>query len=287
MDLQSVAIKLSRSENLPALPQVVGAVLALADDPAASPKALEKILERDTGLSAKLLRVASSSYYGGNQTPSVGRAITVLGINTVKSLVLALSMQSMSSGAAGAPSFNKIAYWQHCLAAATAGRILGKLLLPMKAEEIYSAALMHDIGLIVVERFAPEELERSFRMAKEERIPLHEAERQVCGFDHAEVGGLLAEKWGLSETLHGAIRYHHDVEQDPNSSECTHVVSAANTIAHQCGFSTMGENTNLDAEMNMMSSLTVNLPEEQLEVIRSVLCQEVSRAQGALHIPAA
>lgn len=284
VDLESVAIKLSRSENLPALPHVVGAVMKLADDPAASPKALERILERDTGLTAKLLRVANSSYYGGNHVPSVGRAISVLGLNTVKSLVLALSMQSVSASKSASPSFNKVNYWQHSLAVATAARILGKLLAPMRAEELYSAAIMHDIGLIVLERFAPDELEEAFKLAYAENIPLIDAEQATYGFDHSHVGGLLAEKWSLSEGLRNAITYHHRVDEDPDCSELTHIVSAADTLAHQCGFSTLAPNSNCDAQFHPAALISVTIPDEQLEVIRNVLTLEVRRAQEQLQI---
>jgi HD-like signal output (HDOD) protein len=261
--------------------------MRLADDPSASPKALERVLEKDTGLTAKLLRVANSSYYGGNQVPSVGRAISILGLNTVKSLVLALSMQSISTGKSTIRSFDKVAYWQHSLASATAARILGKLLMPMRAEELYSAAMMHDIGLIVMEKFIPDELEKAFTLANNERIKLHEAERESLGFDHAEVGGLLAEKWGLSEHLHHAIRYHHSVEDDPMNYETTHIVSASNTLAHQCGFSTFPLPPGYTPELDQLVLSTVDLPDEQLEVIRSVLSQEVRRAQDNLMIKAA
>ena len=287
MDLESVAIKLSRSENLPALSNVVCSVMKLADDPTVSPTALEKVIEQDTGLTAKLLRVASSSYYGGVQVPSVGRAVSVLGIDTVKSLVLAISMQSLSSGESSVKGFDKVAFWQHSLAAALAARILGKLRLPVSAEELYSAAMLHDIGFIVMERFLPNELSAAMTLAQEAKIELHEAERQTLGFDHTEVGGLLAEKWGLSDHMYHAIRYHHSVMEDPMNYETTHIVSASNTLAHQCGFSTFPLPPEFVPEFDFMVLSTVDLPEEQLEIIRIVLNQEVRRAQDHLMISAA
>lgn len=287
MNLESVALKLARSENLPALSNIVRSVMKLADDPSASPRALEKVIEQDTGLTAKLLRVASSAYYGGIQVPSVGRAVSVLGINTVKSLVLTISMQSISNGETSLKSFDKVAFWQHSLASALAARILGKLLLPKSAEDMYSAALLHDIGLIVMERFLPVELEKALNLAQESKIFLHEAERETLGFDHTEVGGLLAEKWGLSEEIHHAIRYHHNVMEDPMNHETTHIVSASNTLAHQCGFSTFPLPPNYVPEFDFMVLSTVNIPEEQLEVIRIVLNQEVRRAQDTMMISAA
>jgi HD-like signal output (HDOD) protein len=285
VDLQSVAIKLSRSENLPVLSQVAQAVIKLADDPNASPKALERLMERDASISAKILKVANSSYYGSNQVASVGRAISVLGLNTVKSLVTSIAYQQVLTGKPLAPSFDKVALWRHSLATATAARILGKLKLPLKAEELYSAGMMHDVGLMVMERFAPEELEQCLKTAIEERAPLHEVERRILGFDHAEVGGLLADCWSLTPTVRNAILYHHNPIMDETSHETTALVSAANTLAHQCGFSILPE-IRL-GEFDPVAQSILDLPEDQLEVIRNVLQLEISRAQEAFHLTAA
>ncbi len=287
MNLESVAIKLSRSENLSALSNVVSSVLKLADDPSASPRALEKVIEQDTGLTAKLLRVASSAYYGGVQVPSVNRAVSVLGVDTIKSLALAISMQSISGGESSVKGFDKVAFWQHSLASALAARILGKLVLPKSAEDMYSAALLHDIGLIVMERFLPTELEIALNLAQDSKVMIHEAERETLGFDHAEVGGLLAEKWGLSDEIRHAVRYHHNVAEDPMNHATTHIVSASNTLAHQCGFSTFPLPHGYVPEFDIAIHSTVNISEEQLAIIRAVLNQEVRRAQDNLMISAA
>lgn len=284
MDLQSVAIKISRSENLPILPQVVTAVMKLADDPQGSPKALERAIERDASLTAKLLKVANSTYYGGNSVPSVGRAISVLGLNTVRQLILALSMHTMTSQKGCDKSLDRIAFWQHSLATGTAARILAKLKMPMKAEEMYSAGMMHDIGIVVMERFAPEELAEAIKVASSEGIELHEAEQRLFGFDHGEIGGLLAEKWRLNPTVRNAIQYHHAPEQDTETPDTTLLISVANTLAHQCGFSTLPVPGNPQCKMDPLIDAQLGMPEDQLEVIRTVLQQEVKRAQDALQI---
>jgi HD-like signal output (HDOD) protein len=287
VDLESIAIKLSRSENLPALSNAVVGVLNLVNDDQASAKAIETIMEKDCGLSAKLLRAANSTYYGGYQCHSIDRAVTVLGLNALKSLILALSFQSISCQTSKSKGFDKIAFWQHSFATATAARILGKLLAPGKAEELYSAAMMHDIGYLVLERFLPIEFGYSIELARVKNVKQNEAEKQIFGFDHSEAGGLLAEKWGLPPQIHDAIRYHHCKEQLTQLNDITHFVSAANTIAHQCGFSTTPLPEGYSAEFDPLTLSTVNLPEEQLVVVRNVVAQEVAKAREALMIKAA
>ncbi|HZH98943.1 MAG TPA: HDOD domain-containing protein, partial [Fimbriimonadaceae bacterium] len=235
MDLDSLAIKVSRSENLPVLPQIVSSVMKLADDPDASARSMERIIERDPAIAAKILRVANSSLYGVSQIPSIARAISVLGLNSIRSLVIGVAYQQIIAGREQAKSFNKLDFWKHSLAVATAARIIAKIKLPAKAEELYLAGMMHDVGMLVLDRFCPNEFDQALQYARQERIPIYQAERRLFGFDHADVGGLLAEKWGLTPLMTGAVRYHHSVIQDGNHGETTAMVAAANYLASAAG----------------------------------------------------
>lgn len=286
VDLVSVGIKLSRSENLPVMPQVVSAVLRVVDDPKGSPKTLERLLERDASLSGKILKVANSSYYGHTQVPTVARAISVLGINTVRSLVTAVGFHQMSGDKSTCKCFDKVAYWKHCLATATAARILGKLRLPLKAEELFSAGMLHEIGFVAMEKLLPTELDLALKRARELGVDVAAIEQEILGFDHTDVGALLAEKWGLSKVILSAIRYANDPFACEDMQEICLLINAASTLADQCGFAM----SPLRGEINLdpMVAAVLDMPEDQLDVIRSVLAQEVERAQSAFSMsPAA
>lgn len=282
MDLRSLEIKISRSENLPVLPQIVSQIIKISDDPNSSPKAMEAIIERDPAIAGKILRVASSSYYGVSNVTSIQRALAVLGINTVRSLVVSIAYQQMISGRAQSSLFDKVAFWKHNLATATAARIIAKMRMPFRAEEIYGAAMMHDVGLLVMDRFYPAELDRAIKYAQENGTLLHEAEEGLFGFNHAKVGGLLADRWGIEGAMKSAIQYHHDPYGDPDNIEVVCFVSAANALAHQCGFSsTVGRGC---YQMPEVAFEALNMPEEQLDVIRTVIAAEISKAQEAYKI---
>lgn len=279
MDLESIEIKLARSENLPVVSQVAQAIIKVADDPTASPKALERVLEREPAISAKILKVANSAYYGSHVVPSVGRAISVLGINTVRSLVTAISYQQMMGGKSVATLFDKQSFWRHSLAAGTAARILGKLRMPLKAEELYSAGMMHDVGILVMDRFADDVLQKCMKSAVDAGISLREAEQIELGFTHADVGGLLAEKWALTPILHYGIKYHHEPMNAPDLTEAVCIIAAASTLANQCGFRSFRSGPR--EELDPLVEMTLGMPDDQLEVIRNVLVQEVNRAEAA------
>lgn len=283
MDVRDLEIKIARSENLPVLPQIVGSVLKLADDPQASPKALERIIERDPAITAKILRVANSAFYGLNQVPSIGRAISILGLNAIRSLVVGVAYQQIISGKTASAKFSKLEFWQHSLAVAVGARILAKLKLPLKAEELYCAGMMHDVGLMILDRFCPEELDRAIQASIDQNIELHVAEHQVLGFDHSEVGALLADRWGLSPLMAATIRNHHTMIESDTSFTASCYISAANTLAHQCGYKNNGSKE-LVLEFHPAATAAIELPEQQLEIIRSVMVQEVQKAQDAFQI---
>src|SRR5579871_4304738 len=170
VELRSLEIKISRSENLPVLPQIASSVLRLADDPDSSAREMEKLIERDSAIAAKILRVANSSYYGLSNVPSISRAISILGLNTVRSLVVGIAYQQIIAARQVSKLFSKVEFWRHSVAVATSAKILGKLKMPARAEELYSAGLMHDVGLLVLDRFAPNELDQAVSYAQQQKI---------------------------------------------------------------------------------------------------------------------
>lgn len=285
MELASLEIKVARSENLPVLPQVATAVLRMADDPNASARNLEKLIERDPALAGKTLRVANSSYYGLSNASTITRAISILGLNTIRSLVISVSYQQMISGRVAANNFDKLAFWSHSLATATAARILGKMQMPEKAEELYLAGMMHDVGYLVMDRFYPGELDEAIRLAHEENTDVAQAEQKVFGFDHGDVGGMLARKWGLPALLEKAIQFHHRVDEDTEYQATTAIVAVANHIAKKGG---LVNNNPPGCELADSTAMSlVGLPEQQLTVVSEVMLQEVEKAQAAFSIQAA
>ncbi|MFI5384805.1 MAG: HDOD domain-containing protein [Fimbriimonadales bacterium] len=282
VELQSLEIKMSRSENLPVLPQIASSVLRLADDPDSSSRQMEKLIERDSAIAAKVLRVANSSYYGLGNVPSIGRAISILGMNTVRSLVIGIAYQQIIAARQLSKQFSKVEFWRHSVAVAMAAKILGKLKMPGRAEDLYSAALMHDVGLLVLDRFAPDELDQAIQLAREQKIRLFQAEQLLFDFDHAQIGGLLADRWGLTGPLRNAIRYHHSPAEDEQFMEFTAFVAVADVLAHQCGFTNNMDGCDVELDPELLA--VVGIPEEQLDPIRSVIISEIERVQDALQI---
>lgn len=274
---------MARSENLPVLPQAVGEVLRLADDPNANQRELERAFEQDPAMTAKILKVANSAYYGGVNVPTIGRAISFLGMSSIRSLVVGISFQQMTGNRSESKQFDRISFWQHSIATAVACRVLAKLKLPAKGEELYCVGMMHDIGLLVFERFLPVEFDAAIENSIRTGKPLAVVEKETLGFDHAEVGGILAEKWGLNDLMRQGIRYHLDPKGDNQFFESTQIVATAAQIANLCGYPGAGAIAPVDTAK---VARTTGLPAEQIPIIQQVVTQEVAKVQGSLNIAA-
>ncbi len=282
MDLGSLAIKIARSENLPVLPQVVTAVLKLADDPSAGPKDMERVIERDPAISGKILRVSNSAHYGMGNVTTIARAISLLGVSLMRSLVIGVAYQQIISGKQQAINFDKTEFWRHSLGVAAASKLLAKMRMPERAEDAFGIGMMHDIGYLVMDKFCPNEFDVAVDLAKSQHMSLVQAERQVLGFDHAEVGGILAEKWALPSLMRNGIRFHHEPTMDTSTFDLTCIITLANYLAHTAG---LGNNDGCAwEEPDSLVMESVGIGADHFDDIRATVVDEVVRAQEVFAI---
>lgn len=275
---------MSRSENLPVLPQSLSAILEMTDSSEVSTRAIERMLERDAAVSTKILKVANSPYYGTGKVHSISRAVQVIGVAGLKSVVTSLAMQALISGHSATKRFNRLDYWKHSLATAVCCRIIGRLKMPIDAEELYAAGLLHDVGLIVMDRFLPIDLDRCLEESAAAGIPLHYVEQDRLGYTHAEVGALLAEKWAFSPMTVAALRYHHEPDMDTVYSRTTSVVSLANAMAHEAGFHNSQAPGVCTRDPYVLQRLDIS--DDNAEVIEQVAAGEIERATEAFQLAA-
>jgi putative nucleotidyltransferase with HDIG domain len=211
MENPSYAELVALVEKMPAFPKSVQRVVQLAANIEAPAKEIVQVIECDPVLTVKILKVINSAFYGlSHKINSVQRAVVHIGLNTVKNLALSVAAMGMlkTSNKAG---FNPTAFLLHALTTAAISRKLAERvgLSQSACGDCFVAGLLHDFGKVVFAEFMPEGFRLALAKSREEEIPLHLAEHEFLGIDHAEAGTLLAERWGLSELLIEAIRHHH------------------------------------------------------------------------------
>jgi putative nucleotidyltransferase with HDIG domain len=205
------------------LPATTLKIIKLINDPRSTADDVGDVLEMDQALTARVLRVANSAYYGvPRQVASAKDAVVMLGHNTLRSLIFTASVAGVLGRKATGYALGEGELWRHSVNVAGAARLVARVKYPALAEEAYVAGLLLDIGKIVLDQYMQDEFETANALAIEESISFIEAEQRVFGADHAEIGGLLAEKWNLPPDLVDAIRHHHD----PSSAEGAPVLAA-------------------------------------------------------------
>jgi len=228
---------IERIRELPTLPEIYDRLAAAADDPDSSVWDVEKIVRQDPALTGKLLRLVNSAFYGLRRPVStVAQAVLVVGHDALKQMVLTTSVISLfrDNGSAPLPYRD---YWAHCVATAAAARQLALCLGEEHPEEFFVAGLLHDIGKLIHSEYLPELFNRALVVAKAERLPLVQAEREVMGLSHDETGGLLASRWKLAPAIQRAVASHHAPTLAANETVALHehVVHCADIISNGMG----------------------------------------------------
>lgn len=201
-------------EDLPTLPKVVLRITELVNNPGSSAKDLAGVITEDQVLTARLLKLVNSSFYGFPQKIStVTGAIVLLGFDAIRTLLLTTSIFDMFTNKSAKSRYKHEDFWDHSLGCAVGAKVIGSYLRYEKVEELFVAGLLHDIGKIIEIIFLPDDFDSVVSLVKRKNILIISAEEHVLGYNHAEVGKLLAQKWNLPPKLVSIIAHHHQPER--------------------------------------------------------------------------
>ncbi len=228
--IKSIVAKL---DEFPSLPPMYLKVINALNSSNASAENVGQAVSGDLAISAKLLQVVNSSYYGIEEKVSdIVQAVSILGLETVKNLVLAIQV----FGKLGRTSDQQALadqLWHHSMSVATAAKRIAQYEKQDQhsAEEAYTAGLFHDVGKLVLINAVPEEFDKARAKAREENRPLWETENEVIGCNHAEVGAYLLGRWGLPVMIVESAALHHEPINSFGSSFSTlAAVHSANAL---------------------------------------------------------
>lgn len=227
---------------LPTLPTVVAKLIELVDDPRTSASTLGKLISTDQVLTVKILKLANSAFYGfPRKIGTVDLAIVVLGFDMVRDFGLSVSVIEKFGHPSSEAEFDYSRFWEHSLGCAVACRMLAKTRLYSVASEAFVVGLLHDIGKLVLNQYLPQEFKQVRQLVQKEGLLFYEAESRLLNLTHAEMGGWLAEKWNLPESLVEALTYHHTPQQAKNHQELAALVHFADILCRRAGIGFAGD----------------------------------------------
>ena len=225
-----------KCESLPTLPAVAMELLEKTSNPDVAMNEISELIQSDPGLAGKVLKTVNSSFYGlPKPCPSIDRAIGMLGLRAVKSLVLGFSMVNLTQGVSD--SFDMSGFWRRTIIAAAGARQIAAASKACDPDEAFSAALFQDMGMLAIFATAPGPYAEMVKRAGIFHNNLYKAEQKQLGYNHATVGAELAERWRMPEQIIAAIRYHHTAEEAVDHLEMVRVVTlgavAARTVVEE------------------------------------------------------
>lgn len=223
------------ARGLPALAPVITNVMsAVVDETSASE--IARMIEKDASITARILKVINSAFYGlSGHVSTVSQAVPLLGIQVVKNIVLTFSVLDIfPHGKRAGFDFQKV--WEHAFATAVASRLLAKQVGYEDPEEALVAGLLHDIGVLIFAKHSIEDYKEVLDEQEKTGRDIIEVEQSILGISHPEVGAMLGEKWSLPDIINIPVRYHHEAELPENiPNQAKLLTSIIHVADRMCG----------------------------------------------------
>ena len=272
MNINDLKRLIRRVDDLPTLPRTVFKITELVNSPKSSARDLARVVADDQVLTARLLRLVNSSFYGFPQRVStVTGAIVLLGFDAIRNLLLTTSVFDLFSPGQKKNFTDHGLLWDHSLGCAVGAKVIGHHIRYEKIEELFVCGLLHDIGKIVEMRFLPREFERITSLVQQENLLIAVAEERVLGFNHAAVGALLVEGWNLPANLAAVVGCHHQPADAGRFSLEAAVVHCADILCRALDTGSGGDAKIPPLDPNAWQSL--ELKTETIETIMDQMAQ--------------
>ena len=238
MDIQEL---FNSDVQIPSLPDVYYDFKKAMDDPEGSFDEISNIIATDPGLSARLLRIVNSAFYGfPSQIETISHAIGVVGLEQLNNLVISTVIMERFKGIPDSV-MNMDSFWKHSIACGLAAKIISSHKEEPNTERFFVAGMLHDIGRLVIALTAPFNILSVFMRCKAENISLQEAEKDILGFTHADVGKHLLKTWSLPVFHQEIVSNHHQPDKNKTFAKEASIVHVADHIVNGLELGDSGE----------------------------------------------
>lgn len=280
MDEDKLRRILTQVKSFPGMPATAARLLPLLQDPDSSAAKIEDILKYDPGLTANILKLTNSAYFGlPSLVSSVRQAIMLLGWKRLLQLVITMCMSALMKRSIPGYDLPRGELWRHSVAVSVAADLLVTSLSIGNADEVFTAALLHDIGKLVLGDYVQEDLEKIEVMVAK-GISFEVAEYIVLGTNHADIGARILQNWALPQDLVNAVSWHHDPENCDKYCLLSDVVHVANVVGRRVGFGKSRSGQALEPSLEVVERLDVD--QSHMDKLAEQTVQEVGKLTDIL-----
>lgn len=270
--------------SMPSLSTTATKVIETCNNPAVSPNDLKQVISLDPVLTGQVLKLINSAYYSlVNEVTSLTRAIIMLGINTIKNLVLSLSVMKNIKNEDTFQAFTIDEFWAHSICVGVTAKLIATATnVPvLEREEFFLAGLLHDLGKIPLNICFPHDYFSTMNLVKKARLPLYDVEQKILGISHCVVGGMIAEKWALRGNLSDALNYHHtpDHKDISGNRKFLGIITLADLYAHMMNIQDWDDIADLE---KLTSRVGIDI--DTLKSLRQPVTGEIEKAKIFLQL---
>jgi putative nucleotidyltransferase with HDIG domain len=250
----SIGKILKRIDKLPPFPEVYRKAMQLLQDPEISVDKLIQVIQYDQAITANVLRMCNSAYYRQSKRKihSLREGLVLLGNDQLKEIISRSTMVQFYQKENKGYDLGRGELWKSAIASALISQIICKMIGRPEDSGIFTTTLLHDIGKVVLNDFVWEENQRIFQLVQEKGYSFEEAEQNILGMDHAEVGAKIAELWHFPEDMICAIRLHHTPETAPEDDLITPIVYLADVTTLMMGIGVGSDGLSYRAKEGIM-----------------------------------
>ena len=226
---------LTKVSSFPSMPRAAMKLRELLAKDDVSMDEIEKILRQDPGLATNVLRLANSAFFGvPRKVETLKHAVTLLGIKRFAQIAVSASMSKTIDKAVEGYDLSPGDLWLHSIAVSNTAEAFAKYKKLPAANDVFTPALLHDMGKLVLGPFVNEERQKIERIMSTGQ-PLEVAEQMILGTDHAEIGALILDRWLFPDDIVNAVRWHHEPERNQNSTTKSDMTYLSNLICQPQG----------------------------------------------------
>lgn len=231
MNNPKIGVFVKKIRDLPTLPQYMLKISKAVNNPKTSAKELARLISEDQVLTARLLRLVNSSFYGFPQKiTTVTGAIVLLGFEAIKNLLLSTTLLDIFYKGTNIKQEAE-ELWDHALCCGVVAKVIGERIHHNDTEELFVAGLLHDIGKTVELMSYPEQYRQIVERSKAENLPIKAIEEDVFAVSHDQVGKMLASYWKLPKKLQDVMEYHHNLDNLEENHKVVSVVHVADVLS--------------------------------------------------------
>ncbi len=260
MKAKHIDTRIKKLKDLPTLPTVLTQCNMMLNNPNVSTTELAKVIKTDQSISSKVLKLVNSAFYGlSGKVSSIAQAIVILGFNTVRNIILSVSVFELLPENEDFGDFEISKFWEHSIGCAVISKVLGQRLGMKDPEEVFTAGLLHDIGKVIIVKLFREDFLTILEITHKEKVLILDAEQHVLGIRHPQVGEILAKQWKLPPALTEAITFHHNLTEKINYLKMVSIVHLADIITRGLQIGSAGDPVIPEISTTAWDTLTISI----------------------------